>query len=106
MRISDWSSDVCSSDLCWAAAATRQSATAAAQMATSTGRAARQAANISCADSTRTVFRPDGSGRWLGPETRSEERRVGNECVRTCTSRGLPGSLKKNNNHIQEKLNN
>src|SRR3546814_18877863 len=55
--------------LCWAAAATRQSATAAAQMATSTVRAAREAAYISCAVPKFTVFTPDGSSRWLGPAT-------------------------------------
>src|SRR3546814_16304534 len=33
---------------------------------------------------------------------RSEERRVGNECVRTCRCRGSPDNLKKNNNREQK----
>src|SRR3546814_4406258 len=65
MRISDWSSDVCSSDLC------RKGACAASHMtvADTAGRAIQAAA-------TNT--------------TRSEERRVGKECVSTCRSRWSP----------------
>src|SRR3546814_14874597 len=33
---------------------------------------------------------PDGVERWLQPEKRTEERRVGEECVRTCKSRWAP----------------
>src|SRR3546814_10851391 len=63
MRISDWSSDVCSSDL--PPAAPRLSASAAPPPAD-----ARVAA-------------------WPRPR-RSEERRVGKECVSTCRSRWSP----------------
>src|SRR3546814_2019945 len=62
MRISDWSSDVCSSDL---------------------NRSWRQAKG-----------RPDRFHRIQpadpGLRTRSEERRVGKECVSTCRSRWSP----------------
>src|SRR3546814_5509470 len=59
MRISDWSSDVCSSDL---------------SMTTST----------SPVDSAAQAGAPPLYG------TRSEERRVGKECVSTCRSRCSP----------------
>src|SRR3546814_7200664 len=68
MRISDWSSDVCSSDLmCLLALPGRLPACRA--------------------DWTR----PWASGRheWERPP-RSEERRVGKECVSTCRSRWSP----------------
>src|SRR3546814_6666662 len=62
MRISDWSSDVCSSDL-----------TAEA----------RQGAGWSEAEKMTTPA-------TLAGEARSEERRVGKECVSTCRSRWSP----------------
>src|SRR3546814_2498806 len=60
MRISDWSSDVCSSDLTadWHANNRRQ----------------------------RREWRRDRRVNWK----RSEERRVGKECVSTCRSRWSP----------------
>src|SRR3546814_4723918 len=59
MRISDWSSDVCSSDL---------------------------------ADRPRRALRPENppDSRACAPAFRSEERRVGKECVSTCRSRWSP----------------
>src|SRR3546814_10046725 len=65
MRISDWSSDVCSSDL---------SARAGEQSTTS-----RQPAIFA---GTPSISAVEGS--------RSEERRVGKECVSTCRSRWSP----------------
>src|SRR3546814_9937649 len=60
MRISDWSSDVCSSDL----PADRES---------------------------RSVHRPPVAREGAGfLRARSEERRVGKECVSTCRSRWSP----------------
>src|SRR3546814_1246828 len=73
MRISDWSSDVCSSDLaehCLAYGHRRGD------------------------DPVSAVFRP--AARPTGPIVpeelahRSEERRVGKECVSTCRSRWSP----------------
>src|SRR3546814_6658286 len=69
MRISDWSSDVCSSDL-------------------GSCRARAPAAHVRL-DTERTSCLLDP----LGPcaqSTRSEERRVGKECVSTCRSRWSP----------------
>src|SRR3546814_19044037 len=36
------------------------------------------------------MFQVSGVGPMFGQEARSEERRVGKECVSTCRSRGLP----------------
>src|SRR3546814_5121794 len=72
MRISDWSSDVCSSDLVLADALwyaqTKFKPQCIVDLATLTG-----AIIVS-----------------LGYEHRSEERRVGKECVSTCRSRWSP----------------
>src|SRR3546814_12887545 len=75
MRISDWSSDVCSSDL-----------------------RSRRAAHGSPARTVRTApaFRSEHDCRarafqsLLSGDRRSEERRVGKECVSTCRSRWSP----------------
>src|SRR3546814_3756576 len=82
MRISDWSADVCSSDL-----------------------VARLNARTEEVTIAEAGYRPQLSGgigsgfdniigsRWqprANLSARSEERRVGNECVRTCRSRWSP----------------
>src|SRR3546814_6995058 len=64
MRISDWSSDVCSSDL-------------------------RRSRRIS-ANSPLNTMNVTPSVDSAMPATRSEERRVGKECVSTCRSRWSP----------------
>src|SRR3546814_19008174 len=64
MRISDWSSDVCSSDL----------------------------------DVAASIDRTGLGGDWdleIATGNRSEERRVGKECVSTCRSRWSPYHYKK-----------
>src|SRR3546814_4796135 len=78
MRISDWSSDVCSSDL------------------------GKHACGLCSEGGAMTKGRQDAgpldSRSWLqavrrppaGPRLRSEERRVGKECVSTCRSRWSP----------------
>src|SRR3546814_4403592 len=76
MRISDWSSDVCSSDLLG-------------------GRDRRRCHVRRDADSSRKADRRGGSRRHRpaggdGARRRSEERRVGKECVSTCRSRWSP----------------
>src|SRR3546814_8344694 len=72
MRISDWTSDVCSSDLQWSCR--RQST-------------ARRLPGIASKRSKRfprpVLPRPTAAER-------SEERRVGKECVSTCRSRWSP----------------
>src|SRR3546814_1050180 len=85
MRISDWSSDVCSSDLPQRRA-----------LDTFVGaRLARYEDNAAC-EKARCLHRgqallpqikPSPQGFVLG---RSEERRVGKECVSTCRSRWSP----------------
>src|SRR3546814_15909744 len=77
MRISDWSSDVCSSDLVRA-----HLRIPCVLRETTTNRASSRPA------------RPPGTG----PGQRSEERPVGKECVRTCRSRWSPYHYKKNKN--------
>src|SRR3546814_9297860 len=82
MRISDWSSDVCSSDLSIAAGGT-----------TSSGRRPRRTRR-----GTGEIFKHPGPPPLLArlPRSgspargRSEERRVGKECVSTCRSRWSP----------------
>src|SRR3546814_5773027 len=75
MRISDWSSDVCSSDLVaayfvdkWKYYSTRSRSRSAIKL---------YSPLISQFDEDQTTFR-------------SEERRVGKECVSTCRSRWSP----------------
>src|SRR3546814_1538065 len=82
MRISDWSSGVCSSDLDVAAGGQHRGAQAAG--------VARDHVQRGGADRTGGPEDGDGlhgGGRHIG---RSEERRVGKECVRTCRSRWSP----------------
>src|SRR3546814_7617883 len=68
MRISDWSSDVCSSDLRYQR----------------------------CADRRRAPVRPRASAPNASAAVRrAEERRGGEECVSTCSSRGKPYHYKK-----------
>src|SRR3546814_5013216 len=103
MRISDWSSDVCSSDLAfeWPIAADAQ--------AGETGLRVRDSNGNELADGDNVVVIKDqkvkGSSIPLKQGTmirgirlveddaghiRSEERRVGKECVSTCRSRWSP----------------
>src|SRR3546814_15086696 len=96
MRISDWSSDVCSSDL--PAAEKLPSATVAAK--TSIDRARSPPPSIFAFISKILRLRWRYSGLDLESiyafnatervNHRSEERRVGKECVSTCRSRWSP----------------
>src|SRR3546814_1454497 len=63
LRISDWSSDVCSSDL--------------AQPRSKKGQPAHSTTGVA-------------SANWTQVDSRSEERRVGKECVSKCRSRWSP----------------
>src|SRR3546814_6332851 len=86
MRISDWSSDVCSSDLRFYAR--RQSAPL-----WWTGRDWREKAIIAqriVANAEQEGLRRIDYSAGLRPLPRSEERRVGKECVSTCRSRWSP----------------
>src|SRR3546814_10530873 len=71
MRISDWSSDVCSSDLMTGTTAVRNLV---------------REGKIHQIPGTMQVSQKDG----MQTMDRSEERRVGKECVSTCRSRWSP----------------
>src|SRR3546814_10404683 len=84
MRISDWSSDVCSSDLgTGRRGGSKARGARLRQGALPPGRRRRRLAAggaLRCHPGDRRSERH--------PAGRSEERRVGKECVRTCRSRG------------------
>src|SRR3546814_4438769 len=75
MRISDWSSDVCSSDL-FGAQHHRQETWARA--------------GWPCGVSVGNSIGRPARGHCARARQRSEERRVGKECVSTCRSRWSP----------------
>src|SRR3546814_20964342 len=104
MRISDWSSDVCSSDLAMDAQA--QTVTMITAAVDETALAA------DSMSATISAIRPDTDvvaseiaalergfssveGKLATLRERSEERRVGKECVSTCRSRWSPFHYKK-----------
>src|SRR3546814_5469470 len=86
MRISDWSSDVCSSDLADIDGTMRDPKTGVVE-----------AYSVNYLKTEWTAIDPEigASLEWLGTklkgqfgvQSRSEERRVGKECVRTCRYR-------------------
>src|SRR3546814_13825158 len=94
MRISDWSSDVCSSDL---------------------GERTELGWRIGRAPNTQKDEKGSGrkikfatnrcSKRFIAKKSdpRSEERRVGKECVSTCRSRWSPYHKKKKNTKTKDK---
>src|SRR3546814_7890726 len=90
MRISDWSSDVCSSDLLAALRALpdagRRSACADAVMESPALRK-RGGEGI---DERMQVLWLEAAEKALAENSRSEERRVGKEWVSTCRSRWAP----------------
>src|SRR3546814_18032236 len=104
MRISDWSSDVCSSDL---VARLRPSTIACAhagagllgvwpafcaEALVEASVEAGGAGFFKCFGEafTETIFLHTGQVRKFGNPGRSEARRVGKECVSTCRSRWSP----------------
>src|SRR3546814_11255298 len=109
MRISDWSSDVCSSDLLlrhFAGGVARlgiqaePAAPAAALFLLGLGlrihaRLVRGCVPLGEREAPRIRAGSIGAARLRHP--RSEERRVGKECVSTCRSRWAPYHKKKKN---------
>src|SRR3546814_11497612 len=97
MRISDWSSDVGSSDLLMLAEQAgahvhfRQLSTRASFDLIRQART--RGVRVSCGVSPAHLLLSDiaiGAFRTYARLSRSEERRVGKECVRTCRSRWSP----------------
>src|SRR3546814_19002414 len=88
MRISDWSSDVCSSDLAQRARLCAGRGAPARRLGGAQGRRLHRRDYRG-----RTAPRISGTAGYPAP--RSEERRVGKECVRTCRSRWPPYHSKK-----------
>src|SRR3546814_20621501 len=99
MRISDWSSDVCSSDL-----AQRLAVEVVVLLHEGVAQVRR-----CLVDGVEAQVRLPGSRRGVGQHLvdllveggnrqRSEERRVGKECVSPCRSRWSPNHQKKKNN--------
>src|SRR3546814_11340378 len=98
MRISDWSSDVCSSDLTYGIFVYQEQVMQAAQILAgySLGGAdlLRRAMGKKIKaemDAQRAIF-VEGCAKTnnITAHKRSEERRVGKECVSTCRSRWSP----------------
>src|SRR3546814_15263854 len=106
MRISDWSSDVCSSDLCCAVPDRPLSGSTGGRRVLSLGKLApgqQQYYVDTVARGAEEYYTgaKEAPGQWVGAAAgrlglegevgaevlRSEERRVGKECVSTCTSR-------------------
>src|SRR3546814_10990332 len=99
MRISDWSSDVCSSDLSWLTAVAIMRVRVSVPPPGGKGEmkvmgapprlaAPAAAEHDTSAAAARIFFRT--SIVFLVYRYRSEERRVGKECVSTCRSRWAP----------------
>src|SRR3546814_16261399 len=98
-RISDWSSDVCSSDLWW------EGLTDDAPPHLTdwegnpwTPASGRPAAHPNSRFTVAAAQCPQIAADWDAP--RSEERRVGQECVSPCTSWGLPYHYKQKKNTV------
>src|SRR3546814_4511135 len=83
MRISDWSSDVCSSDLC-------AGADLAQVLKFDAGRDEFIARGRVIQQSQPRTRRALRAATFAKRGERSEERRVGKECVSTCRSRWSP----------------
>src|SRR3546814_13769508 len=96
MRISDWSSDVCSSDLTTGARSTRREAGTRdeprVQRMTTTAGADPSVVGPYLAEALADRAWKTCSVTLIA---RSEERRVGKECVSTCRSRWSPYHEKK-----------
>src|SRR3546814_20243526 len=92
MRISDWSSDVCSSDLDLLVLGEALHERCAVELVEALHRTRHHLADLDFHDSQAALLYQlvgQGAGSHLvgGHHDRSEERRVGKEGVRTCRSR-------------------
>src|SRR3546814_18937446 len=100
MRISDWSSDVCSSDLVFADPLERAERRFIGRQlaAVALDRLARDRVQAARAEVVAERTPRFGHVRFGRVGERSEERRVGKECVSTCSSRWSPYHYKKKYN--------
>src|SRR3546814_1003086 len=97
-RISDWSSDVCSSDLCSARLLgrgrlpknDREGANDTALKAVSSRCVASAMCYFNLSAPTTEMVSHFPFFTWRIPNGRSDERRVGKACVSTCRSRWSP----------------
>src|SRR3546814_16956279 len=106
MRISDWSSDVCSSDLNPLSGNRRDHRLTIANLIVVLRlRRDRGKGRISGLPASLAPGRKKGENRHWGERKRtiyhrSEERRVGKECVSTCRSRWSQNHSKKKNTNL------
>src|SRR3546814_14091919 len=112
MRISDWSSDVCSSDL-GGGSRRPPSFLVGSGFAGPTSRQLRgrrplprtSTANLRLVVDPMSQLRLNPlTGRWVtvaADRARSEERRVGKECVSTCRARWEPAHKNKNKRYTK-----
>src|SRR3546814_7845146 len=96
MRISDWSSDVCSSDL-WEAISLAAESLARLDVASALAALALERRYTRPRVETSLAFTVTGGRHPVvemaleaDPDNRTEERGVGTECVSTCRSRWSP----------------
>src|SRR3546814_12963141 len=95
MRISDWSSDVCSSDLRLATVVWSHTLQPSVEILLSPFR---PPSEISTGRTDKRKVGGLSRGEHFGQHhQRSEERRVGKECVSPCSSRWSPYHKTKNN---------
>src|SRR3546814_13465542 len=122
MRISDWSSDVCSSDLfrgthklalevrrsarCYERRSYRDFATKLQAVDRDRVNLGNVGFGVPVLRRTIGINRPLRRERrsCSSDERRSEERRVGKECVSTCRSRWSPYPYKQNNSKIRIRM--
>src|SRR3546814_4707291 len=88
MRISDWSSDVCSSDLVFGLDRMIFPGRRGGEAVAGRRRGINQSADPGCPGGLEDLNGALHVGRHI--VRRSEERRVGKECVSTCRSRWSP----------------
>src|SRR3546814_16631871 len=108
MRISDWSSDVCSSDLPPAGSAGQRGRVAVGVPAMMPIILLKAHVKGYTKKDGRYVKphetkAPGAKQKLKAPQLRSEERRVGKECVSTCRSRWSPYHYKKKRKHEKTK---
>src|SRR3546814_15034133 len=104
MRISDWSSDVCSSDLfCRRHCIDHELRRILAPLDDIDALAVEFVGNRLHARPTHADTGTDRVGAMIMRDDRSEERRVGKECVSTCRSRWSQYHKKKKTNEKKRK---